>query len=114
MTLGMIDPVRREKPSRSASLMACLSTARFAASRTRRSCHGDLGFHCSGNSTHQAAGAMTFASLSVGPESHGLAPESILADLLDVLLGNDPGRAGRRGGVEHEEVGPRRVEHEAN
>ena len=42
MMLGMIDPVSREKPRRSASLMACLSMARVAARRTRRSCQGDL------------------------------------------------------------------------
>ena len=36
-----------EKPSVSAWLMACRSMARLAARRTRRSCHGDFGFHCS-------------------------------------------------------------------
>ena len=66
MTLGMIDPFRREYPSRSASLMPCLSMARLAASRTRRSAQGDLGFHCSGNSTHQLAVGMTWTNRSLG------------------------------------------------
>src|SRR2546422_8248805 len=66
MLLGMIDPVRRENPRRSASLSACLSNARFAASRTRRSLHGDLGVHCSGNSIHQVAGGITLARRSFG------------------------------------------------
>src|SRR5256885_5887497 len=66
MLLGMIDPVRRENPRRSASLSACLSTARFAANRTRRSLHGDLGFHCSVYSIHQVAGGITVASRSFG------------------------------------------------
>src|SRR5260370_27389429 len=36
------------------------------------------------------------------------------ANLLDVLLGHDPRRARRGGGVEHQEVGPRRVQDEAD
>jgi len=64
MPLGIIEPVRRENPSRSASLRASLSTASMAASRTRRSFHGDFGFHCSGNSSHHVAGGMTLASRS--------------------------------------------------
>src|SRR5438552_15548679 len=66
MLAGMIDPVSRENPSRSASLSPCLSTARFAANRTRRSLHGDLGFHCSVYSTHQVAGGITLATRSFG------------------------------------------------
>src|SRR5207247_8038302 len=50
----------------SASLIPFLSMARFAASRTRRSCQGDFAFHCSGNSTHQVALGMTWASRSLG------------------------------------------------
>ena len=66
MTPGMIEPVRRENPRRSASLSPCLSTAKVAASRTRRSLHGDLGFHCSGYSIHQVAGGITLARRSFG------------------------------------------------
>src|SRR3989442_7088549 len=67
MTLGMIEPVSRENPRRSAWLMACLSIARFAASRTRRSCQGDFAFpHCSGKSSHHAANGMTWARRSLG------------------------------------------------
>src|SRR3989449_7794318 len=67
MTLGMIEPVSRENPRRSAWLMACLSIARFAASRTRRSCQGDFAFpHCSGKSSHHAADGMTWARRSLG------------------------------------------------
>ena len=68
ITLGTIDPVSLEKPNRSASFMACLSTARIAASRTRRSCHGELGFHCSGKSIHQTEDGLTFASRSFGSD----------------------------------------------
>ena len=66
MTLGMIDPVRREYPSRSASLIPCLSIAITAARRTRRSAQGDSGFHCSGNSTHHTAGGIVRARRSFG------------------------------------------------
>ena len=51
---------------------------------------------------------------AIGPEPHGLASESLLADLLDVLLGHDPRRAGGRSGIEDQEVGPRRVKNEAD
>src|SRR6059036_1415223 len=112
MTLGMMFPVNREKPSRSAWLMACLSRARFAARRTRRSRHGDPAFHCSGKSSHQAvlvglehqldAGGQ--AHEPVGPKSHWGLLETLLADLVDVLLRHDPRGARRRAGVEHEEI----------
>ena len=39
-------------PRNSASLIAFLSIARLAASRTRRSDHGDFGSHCSVNRSH--------------------------------------------------------------
>ena len=41
------------KPSDSASLIACRSMARLAARRTRRSCQGDFGSHCSGKSSQK-------------------------------------------------------------
>ena len=50
---GMMPPVSRDKPSVSAWLMAARSRARLAASRTRRSAHGDLGSHWSGKSTQK-------------------------------------------------------------
>ena len=40
-------------------------------------------------------------------------PEALLADLLDVLLRDDPAGAGARG-VEHHEVGPRLLQAEAD
>ena len=40
------------KPRYSASLIVLRSVARFAASRTRRSAHGDFGSHCSVNTSH--------------------------------------------------------------
>ena len=56
-----------EKPSVSARLMACRSMARLAARRTRRSCHGDFGFHCSVvKSIQKVAGSRVGASLSPG------------------------------------------------
>jgi hypothetical protein len=42
----MLDAIL-EKPSVSARLRAWRSIAGLAACRTRRSCHGDFGFHCS-------------------------------------------------------------------
>ena len=45
-----------EWPSVSALLMAWRSTARLAASRTRRSYHGDFGSHWSTNTIHCGAG----------------------------------------------------------
>src|SRR5216683_7119640 len=51
---------------------------------------------------------------AIGSEPHRLASESLLTDLLDVLLGHDPRRARGRGGIEDEEVGPRRVQDEAD
>ena len=49
-------PVGFEYPSVSALLIASLSNASAAASRTRRSCHGDFGSHCSGpKSSHCVA-----------------------------------------------------------
>src|SRR5437870_3667385 len=38
----------------------------LAARRTRRSAQGDFGFHCSGYSTHHAAGERVFARRSLG------------------------------------------------
>jgi hypothetical protein len=38
--------------------------------------------------------------------------KAIVADLLDILFGDDPGRPGRGGGVEREEIGPQGMEHE--
>ena len=69
-------PVSREKPSVSALFTAWRSMAWLAASRTRRSAHGDLGSHWSGSSSQKApesSGATTlkpgaFCSASaVGP-----------------------------------------------
>src|SRR5207247_8994211 len=56
------------------------------------------------------AGAL--ADEPIGPEPHGLPPEALLADLLDVLLRHDPGRTGGRGGVEQQKVRPRLVQPE--
>src|SRR5262245_29515674 len=47
----MLDAVL-PKPTYSASMKAFRSMARFAASRTRRSDHGDRGSHCSVNTSH--------------------------------------------------------------
>ncbi len=47
--------VRRECPSVTAWLMVLRSTARFAASRTRRSCQGDFGSHWSSMLIHCGA-----------------------------------------------------------
>src|SRR6266536_2729377 len=55
----MIAPVTFEWPRVSASLMAFLSKARAAASRTRRSCHGDFGSHCSGPKSSHCVAEMT-------------------------------------------------------
>src|SRR4029453_9354007 len=49
---------------------------------------------------------------AIGPESDRLPAEAVLADLLDVLLWNDPGGAGGRRRVEEQEVRPRPVERE--
>ena len=43
----MMLPVTFERPRNSAWLIACRSMARLAASRTRRSAHGDLASHWS-------------------------------------------------------------------
>ncbi len=51
---GTMLPVSREKPSVSAWFTACRSMARLAAWRTRRSCQGDFGSHCSGSSSQNA------------------------------------------------------------
>jgi len=59
-------PVGAEKPSASASLMAWRSMARLAASRTRRSAHGEPGVHCSGNSTHSTPFVRVAFSVSPG------------------------------------------------
>src|SRR5215813_6685984 len=48
MMLALLLP----KPRYSASLIVLRSMARFAASRTRRSAHGDFGSHCSVNTIH--------------------------------------------------------------
>ena len=50
----------------------------------------------------------------VGPEPDGLFLEALVADLLDVLPGHDPARAGRQRSVERHEVGERLVEMEAH
>ena len=162
-------PVGLEWPRVSAWLMAFLSKASAAASRTRRSCHGDFGSHCCGpKSSHCVAEITVGTSLRPGGaldllaeraaqrvrhvhlaalehgqarevlgdhlphqalDRRGLPPvavvrledqldarverrelvgpgadrrllEALVADLLDVLLGHDPGRAGGRGAVE--------------
>src|SRR6266511_506991 len=49
---GMMLGAGLPNPRYSASLMALRSMARFAASRTRRSAHGDFGSHCSVNTSH--------------------------------------------------------------
>src|SRR5205085_6587333 len=46
-----------------------------------------------------------------GPD--GRPAEAVVADLLEVLFGHDPRRAGRAGAVERHEVGPRLLELEA-
>ena len=56
---GMMLPVGLEWPSVSAWLMAFLSKASAAASRTRRSCHGDFGSHCSGPKSSHCVAEMT-------------------------------------------------------
>src|SRR5262249_9796541 len=48
----------------------------------------------------------------IGPEADRMTLEAVLTDLLDVLLRHDPGGTGRRGGVEHEKIGPGCCEHE--
>ena len=55
MRRGTTLPVSPRNPRNSASLMAFRSRARLAASRTRRSAHGDFGSHCSGNSREKLA-----------------------------------------------------------
>ena len=50
-------PMSFENPRVSAWLMACRSTAWLAASRTRRSAHGDFGsVHWSGNTSQNVHG----------------------------------------------------------
>src|SRR5262249_1212132 len=51
---------------------------------------------------------------AIGPEPDRLSPEAFLADLLDVLLGDDPGGTGGRRRVEEQEVRPRTVERETD
>jgi hypothetical protein len=50
----------------------------------------------------------------VGPGAHRRLLEAVLAHALDVLLRHDPARAGRRSGVEGEEVRPGALEDEAH
>src|SRR5207237_10053518 len=49
----------------------------------------------------------------VGTGPDGRHAEAVVADLLDVLFGHDPRRAGGAGAVERHEVGPRLLELEA-
>jgi hypothetical protein len=58
--------------------------------------------------------ARIHADEAIRAEPHGLPLESSLADLLDVLLGDDPRRPGGRCGVEHEEVRPGLVQRESH
>jgi len=44
----------------------------------------------------------------------GRLAEAVVAELLDVLLGHDPGRAGGAGAIEGHEIGPRLLQHEAH
>ena len=62
--LGTRLPVSREAPRFSASFTARPSMACIAASRTRRSCQGDFGSHCSGRSRKTTPGGRAAASLS--------------------------------------------------
>ena len=68
----------RPCPRNSASLNALRSIARLAASRTRRSAHGERGSHCSVNTTHWlTVGSVTrrvrpgvrFTSSAFGPRN---------------------------------------------
>jgi len=61
----MMLKVSAECPSVMAWLIAFRSMAWLAATRTRRSCHGDFGSHWSSKLTH--CGAWITAGLSVSP-----------------------------------------------
>src|SRR5439155_1401372 len=50
----------------------------------------------------------------VGPGTHRRLLEAVVADLLDVLPGHDPARAGGRGAVEGHEIGPGLLQVEAH
>ena len=63
---------------------------------------------------HHELDARLLADELVGPETDRMLQEAVLADLLDVLLGHDPGGAGGEGAVEGHEVGPRLVQVEAH
>jgi len=56
----MMLPVMRESPPVLAWSIAGRSIAWFAASRTRRSCHGDFGSHWSGNESQCVDGYTGF------------------------------------------------------
>ena len=58
--------------------------------------------------------AGSHAHESVGPEPDRLLLEGFLPNLLDVLFRYDPRRAGGGGGIERQEVRPRRLQHETH
>src|SRR5215510_1969035 len=62
----MMLAVIRDNPSVSASLSPCRSIARFAASRTRASAHGDFASHCSAKYSHSVTGAATAFNVRPG------------------------------------------------
>ena len=61
----MMLAVTLAKPRYSASFSALRSMARLAATRTRLSCHGDFGSHCSVKTTH---------SVNVGDDAFSVRP----------------------------------------
>src|SRR5213596_1382303 len=124
----MMLPVILENPRVTAWLIAWRSTAWFAARRTRRSCHGELGSHWSED---EALHARRLAPVALEGFQHELdprrerdelvgtgpdrrLPEPVLAHSLDILPGDDPGRARCRCAVERHEVRPRLLEPETD
>src|SRR6266849_555520 len=60
MTGGTMTPADGQYPRQAVSLMALRSSAWLTASRTRRSCQGDLGSHFSANSIYLADAQIQF------------------------------------------------------